>query len=201
MSRLVFAAFFVIGPLFVFAQRADAEVPEGKAIHDVLDGGVAALFDSDFPRLVSLLHPSTQRLFRDQLSANFDQLLRVYSFEQISAVSGLPQHPKDLKLSDPEFFVLACEQERARHPDFVGDPKYLPFDIREVVYHGDNLVNVTLSYTGHVQTERTDYWYLRPFVIVLQRESSRWQILSCPLAHAITCNWSRDLAYAPARTR
>lgn len=181
MGRFLFAAFLIMAPLSVFGE-AEIESTEGKAVHDVLDSGVTALFDSNFTGLVSLLHPRSQRLFRDQLSARFDQLLHAYSLEQISAASGLSQHPKDLKLSDPEFFVFACEQQKARHPDFVGDSNILPFDIRAVVYHGDNVVDVTLSSTHHVQTERTDFWYLRPFVVVLQRESSQWQILSCPWA-------------------
>jgi hypothetical protein len=187
-------AFFALVSISGSVQGAPTESADARAIFNVLDAGVAAQFDSDFPRLVSLLHPIAQRLFRDLLSARFDELLRVYSFEQISAVSGLSAHPKDLKLSDPEFFIFACQQARARHPDFVGDPKYLPFDIRDTVFHGDNLVDVKLSYSVHVQTERTDFRFFVPFVIVLQRDQSRWQVLSCPLAQAITWNWSHDLA-------
>jgi hypothetical protein len=97
-------------------------------------------------------------------------------------------------LSDPEFFIVACEQAKTRHPDFIGDPKHLPFDIRGSVFHGDTNVDVTLSYTEHVQTERTDYVLARPFVIVFQRERSKWQVLSCPFADAIAYNWSNDLA-------
>jgi hypothetical protein len=201
VTRPILAALLAMGSLSGLFAIASAESPDEKAIYDVLEARVAAQLDSDFPRLVSLLHPSTQRLFRDQLSARFDELQRIYSFDQISAISGLPGHPKDLKLSDPEFFILACERARARHPDFVGDRKYLPFDIRESTFHGDSLVDVTLSYSRHVHTERTDYSYTMPFVIVLQREKSQWQVLSCPLAHVIAYNWSRDLARpaAPAR--
>src|SRR4029077_11184163 len=108
---------------------------------------------------------------------------------------------RDLQLSDPEFFIFACQQASARHPDFVGDPKILPLDIRETVFHGDRRVDVALSYSCRVQTERTDFSFFRPFVIVLQREQSRWQILSCPLADAIAYNWSRDLAYSAAPPR
>jgi hypothetical protein len=156
---------------------------------------VGAYFDSDFPRLVSLLHPSSQRLFRDELSAAFDELRRVYSFERISIVSGLPAHPKDLRLSDPDFFVLACHQASARHPDVVPDRKYLPFDIREAVFNS-NRVDVTLSYSEHVQTERTNYGVTFPVVIVLQHEATGWQVLSCPLSRAIAHNWARDLQCA-----
>lgn len=193
MTRPIWTAFLAIGSLSTLFQIASAELPDDKAILEVLDARVAAQFDSDFPRLVSLLHPSAQRLFRDQLSSRFDELLRVYSFEQISAVSGLTAHPKDLQLSDPQFFILACAEARARHPDFVGNSKYLPFDIRGSVFHGENLVDVTLSYSDHVRTERTDYRFTLPFVIVLKREESRWRVLSCPLAHVIAYNWSRDL--------
>lgn len=201
VTRPILAAFLAIGLLLGLFQIASAESPDEKSIYDVLEARVAAQFDSDFPRLASLLHPSSQRLFRDQLSARFDELQRIYSFDQMNAVSGLPRHPKDLKLSDPEFFIFACEQARVRHPDFVGDRKYLPFDIRESTFHGDSRVDVTLSYSGHVHTERTDYSYTQPFVIVLQREKSQWQVLSCPLAHIIAYNWSRDLACVTTQTR
>jgi hypothetical protein len=185
----------------LISQIPAAESPEGKAIHDVLEARVVAQLDSDFPKLASLLHPTAQRLFRDQLSARFDELLRTYSLSQVNSVSGLPQHPKDLKLSDPEFFVVACAQAKARHPDFVGDSKYLSFDIRGAVFHGDSRVDVELGYNGHVVTERTAYDYVLPFVIVLQREQAQWQVLSCPLAHIIAYNWSRDLACATRPTR
>ena len=201
MTRPTWAALLAIASLSSLVQIAAADSPDEKAILDVLDAGVGAQLDSDFPRLASLLRPSSQHLFRDQLSARFDELLRVYSFEQISAVSGLPAHPKDLNLSDPEFFVFACEQARARHPDFVGDPKNLPFDIRGSIFHGENLVDVALSYTRHVHTERADYSFTLPFVIVLQRQEARWQILSCPLAHVIAYNWSHDLACPAAPSR
>jgi hypothetical protein len=148
VTRLILTAPLAI-VISCLVQIASAESPPNdKAIHDVLEAGVTAQFDSDFPRLVSLVHGSTQYLFRDQLSARFDELLRVYSFEQISAVSGLPAHPKDLKLSDPEFFILVCEQARVRHPDFDGDPKYLPFDIRSTVFQGQKRIDVTLSYAA-----------------------------------------------------
>jgi hypothetical protein len=193
----LFAAASILGSL----QAATTESTDEKAISSVLDALVGAQFDSDFPKLVSLLHPRTQHLFRDILSASFDELLRVYSFEQISVVSGLPGHPKDLKLSDPEFFVFACEQASARHPDFVGDSRILPFDIRDAVFHENSWVDVTLSYSGHVHTERSDYNFTLPLVIMLQREQSRWQVLSCPLAQAIAYNWSRDLARSTAANR
>jgi hypothetical protein len=200
VTRPTLMALFAIASISGPFQTATAEPTDEKPIYDLLDAFVGAQLDSDFPRLVSLLLPSTQRLFRDQLSARFDELLRVYSVEQISAVSGLPAHPKDLKLSDPEFFVVACEQAKARHPDFVGDPKWLPCDIRDTVFHENGRVDVTLSYSGRVQTERTDYSFILPFVIALQREQSRWQVLSCPLAHVIAWNWSHDLA-CPIRSR
>ena len=195
MIRSALVAVFAVALTSSMLNGAATESADGRAIHSVLDAEITAQLDSDFPRLVSLLHPRTQHLFRDLLSARFDELLRVYSLEQISAVSGLPVHPKDLKLSDPEFFVFACVQEQARHPDFVGDPKYLPFDIRGAVFHGGNQVDVSLSYSVHVQTERTNFSFALPFVIVFQREQSQWQVFSCPLAQTIAWNWSHDLAY------
>ena len=201
MTRSMLAALLTVGLLLSLFQITSAEPSDEKAIHDVLEARVAAQFDSDFPRLASLLHVSTQRLFRDLLSARFDELLRVYSFKQISTVSGLPTHPRDLQLSDPEFFIFTCQRASERHPDFVGDPKILPLDIRETVFHGDGRVDVALSCSRHVQTERTDFSFFRPFVIVLQREQSKWEILSCPLADTIAYNWSRDLAYAAPQPR
>jgi hypothetical protein len=175
-------------------QVALAESPDEKAIHDVLDAEIDALFNAHFSQAASLLHPQTQHLFRDILSARFDELLRQHSLTQISLVSGLPAHPMDLRLSDAEFFVFACEQMQARHPDFVGDRTILPFDIRESVFYGNDRVAVTLSYSRSVRTERTAFSYCRPFVIVLGREKSNWQMLSCPFAETIARNWSHDLA-------
>ena len=173
--------------------NAATETTDEEAILNILDAWIGTQLDSDFPRLVSLLHPTTQHLFRDELSASFDQLLLKHSIDQVRAVSGLPAHPKDLQMSDAQCFVLACEQEKLRHPEFVGDPKWLPFDIRETVFHGNDRVDVALSYATHVQTQRTDYSIALPFVVVFQREPSAWLMLSCPLSRAITWNWARDL--------
>ena len=191
-----FVALVAVTAISISIQAANNS-PDEKAIFSTLDGVVGAQLDSDFPRLVSLLHPSAQRLFRNDLSACFDSLLHNYSIDQIRTVSGLPAHPSDLRLSDPQFFVFACEQEKVRHPDFVGDKNWLPFDIRDSVFHGDDRIDVTLSYARHVQTERTDYGFTLPFVIVLQREKSDWRMLSCPLSRVIASNWSRDLACQP----
>ena len=68
-------------------QVALAESPDEKAIHDVLDAEIDALFNAHFSQAASLLHPQTQHLFRDILSARFDELLRQYSLTQISLVS------------------------------------------------------------------------------------------------------------------
>ena len=186
---LVIATFSCHSPL------AAAESSDSEAIHNVLDSFIGAYFDSDFPRLVSLLHPRSQRLFREELSAAFDRLLRVYSLGQLSAVSGLPAHPKDLPLSDSEFFVFACRQATERHPEVIPDRSFLPFDIRESVFHGDTL-DVSLSYFQHVQTERTNYGVIFPVVVVLQHEPIGWQVLSCPLSRAIATNWKGDLVRA-----
>jgi hypothetical protein len=175
-------------------QIVGAETREEQSINDVLEAAVNAQFASDFPRLVSLMHPASQHLFRDILSARFDELLRLYAFDQIVFVSGLPNHPRDLSFSDSDFFVFACNNAKMRHPDFVGDPKYLPFDIHGAVFDNDNLVRVVLSHSGSVHTERTDFNYLRPFTIAFKREQSKWLVWSCPLALQIAHNWSRDLA-------
>ena len=83
---------------------------------------------------------------------------------------------------------------QTRHPDFVGDPTILPLDIRESVFHGNDRVDVTLSYLRYVRTERTAFSYCWPFVIVLGREQSNPQVLSCLLAEVIAWNWRHDLA-------
>jgi hypothetical protein len=174
-------------------QASTTESADEKALHDSLDQFIASYFDGDFSRLVSLLHPTTQRLFRDELSAQWDKLQRVYDFEQISAVSGLQAHPKDLGYSDAQFFTVACQQAKGRHPEILPDPKVLPFDIRGAVFHGDNNVEVTLSYAEHFATDRTAYGRVTPLVAVFQRESAGWRVLSCPLAGAIAAVWERDL--------
>ena len=98
--------------------NAATETTDEEVILKILDECVGTQLDSDFPRLVSLLHPTTQHLFREELSASFDQLLLKHSIDQVRAVSGLPAHPKDLQMSDAQFFVFACEQEKLRHPDY-----------------------------------------------------------------------------------
>ena len=195
MVRLLWFALLAAGSFSI--QSALAESADEKAIHEVIDTEIDAVFNADFPRVVSLLHPRTQHLFRDLLSAQFDELLRKYSLAQISLVSGLPAHPMDLAFSDPEFFVFACEQIRARHPESIPDSSLL----RESTFHGNDLVDVTLSYSRHVRTERTDFWYSRGFVIVLGRQQSSWQVLSCPLAETIAFYWSHDLAGLSASAR
>ena len=193
MSKASLIAFLAAG-VFLLPRSVLAESAEEKPLLDVLEAAIDAQLASDFSRLVSLVHPTTQHLFRDQLSARFDDLLRLYAFEQIVSVSGLPRHPKDLSLSDSEFFIFACNSASLRHPDFVGDPKYLPFNIDGSIFDNDELVRVVLSYAGAVHTARTDYNYVQPFVIAFRQEQSSWLVWSCPLARRIGDDWSRDLA-------
>ena len=193
MQRLSLNALLALALYSGSLQTNAAESADEKAIHETLDRFIGSYFDGDFSRLGSLLHATTRRLFRDELSAQWDQLQRVYTFEQISAVSGLAAHPKDLALSDAEFFLVACQQTKARHPEIIPDQSLLPFDIRSSAFHGNN-VDVTLSYGTHVITERTNYAFVLPLVVVFQRESTGWQVLSCPLSRAIADRWQRDLA-------
>jgi hypothetical protein len=184
----------VIGGAFALPTVTSAESQEEQPINDVLEAAVDARFASDFPRLVSLIHPATLRLFRNQLSASFDQLLRSYSLGQIASVSGLPDHPKNPTLSDSEFFVFACNNAKTRHPDFVGDPKYLPCNIHGSIFDNDKIAHVVLAYSGAVHTEHTDFDFVQPFVVTFRREQSKWLVYSCPLARGIGDNWWRDLA-------
>jgi hypothetical protein len=187
------SAFFALALSSGALQPSAAESADEKAIHETLDRFIGSYFDGDFARLGSLLHATTRRLFRDELSAKWDQLQLVYTFEQISAVSGLAAYPKDLALSDAEFFIVACQQTKARHPEIVPDQSLLPFDIRSSAFHGNN-VDVTLSYGTRVITERTNYAFALPVVVIFQRESAGWQVLSCPFSRAIADRWQRDLA-------
>ncbi|HEY2125363.1 MAG TPA: hypothetical protein VGG94_07865 [Chthoniobacterales bacterium] len=168
------------------------ETPDQTLINLSLDASIDALAASDFPRLVTLLHPAAQRLFRDQLSGEFDLLLRVHPLDQLTIVSGLPQHPKDLGLSDAEFFVAACENSRLRHPDLV-DKRWFPLREHGSIFDSDSVVHLTLSYAGRVRTERTDYTFVRPLVISFRRESHGWYLWSAPLADRIAAFWKQDL--------
>ena len=163
-------------------------------IIDVLNAAFDAERAADFNRLVLLVHPQTQHLFRDILSARTDVLLRSYSQEQISLVSGLPAHPKNLSLSDSEFFTFTCYNTKARHPDFADDAKHFPFTLEGTTFDTGQRAHVVLSFPSSVHTERTDYNFVGSFPVFLKHDQSQWLLWSVPFAQRIGDLWSRDLA-------
>src|SRR5215212_6543149 len=86
--------------VFALPDPGRAETSKEKPVLDALDRVFDAQIASDFPRLASLLHPDSLSLFRNGLSARFDQLLRYFPAERVTAISGLPGHPKDISLPD-----------------------------------------------------------------------------------------------------
>jgi hypothetical protein len=192
MNRATFLATLFGGSLALPLRAAKSEAE--NAIYDLLDEAIDAQFCRDFPRLVKLLHPASLRLIRNQLSSRFDQLLRSYTLDQIAVVSGLNQHPKDLPSSDAEVFVAACETVGTRHPEFVGNEKYLPLNIHGTIFDHERFAHVLFTYSGAVHTERTDYDYRGPMVFSVRRERDAWQVYSAILARSITEHWWRDLA-------
>ena len=178
-----------------FPWTTRGETPDQKLLNLSLDSSIDALAASDFPRLVTLLHPVALRLFRNQLSAEFDELLLSQALNQLTVVSGLPQHPKDLGLSDAEFFVAACENSRLRHPDLV-DKGWFPLTEHGSIFDNDSLVLITLSYTRRAKTERTDYTFVKPLVISFRKENDNWYLWSAPLANRIAAFWRQDLLTA-----
>jgi hypothetical protein len=193
MNRATFLT-TLAGGAFAMPHLTAAETPAEKAIYDLLDAAIDAQFTYDFPRLTTLLHPSAMRLFRNYLSARFDQLLRSYSLEQVVSVSGLPNHPKDLKTSDADIFVAACQSAKERHPEFVGNPKFLPLQIHGTIFDNERFAHVLFSYAGAIQTERTDFDYIQPTLFTVRREQDTWLVYSCILARRIIDDWWRDLA-------
>ena len=171
-----------------------AETPAEKAIYDLLDAAIDAQFTYDFPRLVTMLHPASLRLFRNHLSARFDQLLRSYSLNQIVSVSGLAGHPKDSSMSDKDIVIAACNSAKERHPEFVGDPKLLPLRIHGTIFDNERVAHVLYSYSHLVQTERTDFDYVAPTLLTVKRERDTWEVYSCILARRVIDDWWRDLA-------
>ncbi len=182
------------GGVLALPHIAAAATPDEDAIYDLLDAVVDAQFTYDFPRLATMLHPASLGMFRDHLSARFDQLLRSYSLADIISVSGLPNHPKDLELSDAEVFIIACNSTGKRYPDFVGNAKFLPLKIHGTIFDDDRLAHVLYSYSGAVQTERTDFDYIAPGILTMHRERDTWLVRSCILARGIIDRWWRDLA-------
>lgn len=171
-----------------------AETPSEKAVYDLFDTAMDAQLNYDFPKLVTLLQPASLRMFRDHLSARFDHLLRSYSLEQIASVSGLPKHPEDLDASDADVLIAACNRAKERHPNFVGDPKYLPLKVHGAIFDDDRTAHILFSYSGKIQSERTDFDFLAPRVMTLRRDRDDWQVHSCVLARRIVDDWWRDLA-------
>ena len=193
MNRATFLT-TLAGSALALPHLTAAETPAEKAIYDLLDAAVDAEFTYDCPRLAMMLHPASIGMFRNHLSARFDQLLRSYSLDQIASISGLPEHPKDLKMSDAEIFVAACNSARERHPEFVGNPKFLPLKIHGTVFDNDRFAHVVFSYSGAIQTERTDFDYVAPRVFTVRCERDTWQVYSCILARRIIDDWWRNLA-------
>jgi hypothetical protein len=173
-----------------------ATAPEERAVVNVLNATFEAEMRGDFVGIVSLMHPRTQQLFRDLLSARTDELLRTYPQYQISAVSGLAAHPKDLGLSDAEFFVLACNNTKARHPAFATDWTHIPFTLQATTFDPNQLAHVVLSWPDSVRTERTNFGFMGSLHVFLRYDQSQWRIWSCPFATRIGDLWLQDLATA-----
>jgi hypothetical protein len=193
MNRATFIT-TLAGSAFALPHLVAAETPDEKAIYDALDAIVDAQFTYDFARLSSSLHPFSLRLFRDSLSARFDQLLRYFPAESVVSISGLPDHPKDARLSDAEVFIAACNSAKERHPEFVGDPKLLPLTIHGTIFERQKTGYVLFSYSGSVRTERTDFDYVQPTVFNFRRARDQWLLYSCILVPRVIDDWWRDLS-------
>jgi len=189
------AAYLAAAAVILFSLPPKAEAGSDETqILETLNGIFDAERASDFNRFVLLVHPATQHLFRDILSARTDVLLRSYSQDEISAVSGLSAHPKDLSLSDSEFFAFTCYNTRSRHPDFADDAKYLPFTLEGTTFDTGQRAHVVLSWPGSVHTDRTDYNFVGSFHVFLKHDQSHWLLWSVPFAQRIGDLWCRDLA-------
>jgi len=185
----------IVAAAFLSPKTGCAESQDDKPILDALNAAFEAESAADFNRFVSLVHPRAQHLFRDVLSARTDILLRSYAQADISAVSGLPGHPKDLSLTDSEFFVFNCNYTKARHPeDFATDARYFPLTLEATTFDPNQLAHVVLAWPGSVHTERTDFNFVGSTHIFLRHEQSQWLIWSVPFAQRIGDLWCRDLA-------
>lgn len=193
MIRAGFIAAFAASAL-LWPEPGHTQTPDEKAVTDVLEATLNADTAADFTRMVALIHPQTQHLFRDILSARFDVLLRSYLLTDIVSISGLPAHPKDLSLTDWQFFVFACNSTKARHPDFADYSKYLPLTIEGTTFDKDQRAHVVLSWPDSVHTERTDFNFVGSIHVFFRHEQSGWLLWSCPLAQSIGDIWCRDLA-------
>jgi hypothetical protein len=171
-----------------------AEPPSEKPVLDAFESVFDAQLTSDFPRLASLLHADSLRLFRTGLSARFDQLLRYFPAEKVAAISGLPAHPKDIIWQDREVFVAVCNTEKERHPDFVGNRRSPPLKVHGTVFEGEKTAYVLFSFPNSFQTERTKFDYVQPMVFVFRREDDQWLLSTSILGSRIMEDWWRDIS-------
>jgi hypothetical protein len=180
--------------VFAWPDPGRAETSREKPVLDALESVFDAQLASDFPRLASLLHPDSLRLFRNGLSARFDQLLRYFPPDKVAAISGLPGHPKDISFQDGDVFVAACNAEKERHPDFVGNARLLPLKIHGTIFEGEKTAHVLFSYPNSVHTERTDFDYVQHTVLAFRREGDQWLLYTCILGSRIMEDWWRDIS-------
>jgi hypothetical protein len=195
MNRATFLT-TLAGGAFAFPCLARQETTDERAIYDVLDAAVDAQFTYDFPRLVALLHPASVQMFRDIQSARCDQLMKLFPDDAVLKTMGISSHPKDLSLSDAEFFVAACGRAREIQTDFAGDPKYLPLVLHGSIFEGDSIAYVVYSYSGAVHTNRTDFDYVQPGNMTFRKVAGKWFIYSSFLSYRIANVWWYRLSQA-----
>lgn len=179
---------------FALPNLGRAEISKEKPVLDAFEQVFDAQLASDFPRLASLLHPASLRLFRNELSARFDQLLRYFPLEQVTAISGLPGHPKDISFQDREVFVAACNAEKERHPDFVGNRKSAPLKVYGTIFEDEETAFVLFSYSSSMRTERTQFDYVQPLVFRFHREGDQWLLSNSILGTRVMEDWWRDIS-------
>jgi hypothetical protein len=179
---------------FAFPDLSSAETSQEKPVLAALESVFDAQLTSDFSRLASLLDPGSMRLFRNLLSTECDQLLRHFPPEKVAAISGLPGHPKDIGWQDEEVFLVACNAEKERHPDFVAKARLAPPKVYGTIFEGEKTAYVLFSYANSVHTERTDFDYIQPTVFRFGREGDQWLLSTCILADRIIENWRRDIS-------
>ena len=179
---------------FALPDPGRAETSREKPVLDALESVFDAQLASDFPRLASLLHPDSLRLFRNGLSTRFDQLVRHFPPEEVAALSGLPGHPKDISWQDTEVFVAACNAEKERHPDFVGTTRLPPIKVHGTIFEGEKTAHVLFSHPSSVHTERTNFDYVQYSVLTFRSEGDQWRLSSCILIYRIVDDWWRDIS-------
>lgn len=137
--------------------------------------------------------PAT-RMFRNHLSACFDNLLKSFPRNAVLAATGLPSHPRDFSLADPEFFVFVCSHAKDLDPIFIGDPKYLPLKIHGSIFENDSAAYVIYSYSGNVRTARTDFDYIQPGNLTFRKAKGQWLVYSSFLSRRVSDFWWIQLA-------